>query len=171
MPADTATEQRGPVGRSWELRFRTVRESSACCRRSRAGHISPAPRGLGGRDQRQSRRQPRQRGPLPNNPDESVPSARIPTEGRPLLLRPRKQPRLFVNQHGNGLTRQGIYKIVEHHARTAGLAERITPRTLRHACATHLLASGVEPQSLQTMLGHTNIATTQLYTADLPAVA
>src|SRR5450631_1716743 len=90
--------------------------------------------------------------------------------GRPLLLRPRKQPRLFVNQHGNGLTRQGIYQIVQGHARTAGLSERITPRTLRHACATHLLASGVELQTLQTMLGHTDIATTELYT-ELPAAA
>ena len=90
--------------------------------------------------------------------------------GRPLLLRPRKQPRLFVNQHGNGLTRQGIYQIVQGHARTAGLAEQITPRTLRHACATHLLASGVDLQTLQTMLGHTDIATTQLYT-ELPAAA
>jgi integrase/recombinase XerD len=89
---------------------------------------------------------------------------------RPLLLRPRKQPRLFVNQHGNGLTRQGIYQIVQGHARTAGLAERITPRTLRHACATHLLASGVELQTLQTMLGHTDIATTELYT-EMPAAA
>jgi integrase/recombinase XerD len=104
-------------------------------------------------------------------PDSALAAIRAYLEqGRPVLLRPRKQPRLFVNQHGNGLTRQGIYKIVQHHARTAGLAERITPRTLRHACATHLLASGVEPQSLQTTLGHTNIATTQLYT-DLPAVA
>jgi integrase/recombinase XerD len=90
--------------------------------------------------------------------------------GRPLLLRPRKQPRLFVNQHGNGLTRQGIYQIVQGHARTAGLAEQITPRTLRHACATHLLASGVDLPSLQTMLGHTDITTTQLYT-EMPAAA
>jgi integrase/recombinase XerD len=90
--------------------------------------------------------------------------------GRPLLLRPRKQPRLFVNQHGNGLTRQGIYQIVQGHARTAGLSERITPRTIRHACATHLLASGVDLQTLQTILGHTDITTTELYT-ELPAVA
>ncbi len=90
--------------------------------------------------------------------------------GRPLLLRPRKQPRLFVNQHGNGLTRQGIYQIVQEHARAAGLAERITPRTLRHACATHLLASGVDLPSLQTMLGHTDIAATRLYT-ELPTAA
>jgi integrase/recombinase XerD len=90
--------------------------------------------------------------------------------GRPLLLRPRKQPRLFVNQHGNGLTRQGIYQIVQGHARTAGFAERITPRTIRHACATHLLASGVDLQTLQTMLGHTDITTTELY-IELPAAA
>ena len=90
--------------------------------------------------------------------------------GRPLLLRPRKQPRLFVNQHGNGLTRQGIYKIVQGHARAAGLSEQINPRTLRHACATHLLASGVDLESLQTMLGHTDIATTELYT-NLPTAA
>ena len=90
--------------------------------------------------------------------------------GRRLLLRPHKQPRLFVNQHGNGLTRQGIYQIVQGHARTAGLSERITPRTIRHACATHLLASGVEPQALQTMLGHTDITTTERYT-ELPAAA
>jgi integrase/recombinase XerD len=60
-------------------------------------------------------------------PDSALAAIRAYLEqGRPLLLRPRKQPRLFVNQHGNGLTRQGIYKIVQHHARTAGLAERIT---------------------------------------------
>jgi integrase/recombinase XerD len=104
-------------------------------------------------------------------PDSALTAIRDYLEhGRPLLLRPRKQPRLFVNQHGNGLTRQGIYQIVQGHARTAGLAEQITPRTIRHACATHLLASGVEPQTLQTMLGHTDIATTQLYT-DLPTAA
>jgi integrase/recombinase XerD len=104
-------------------------------------------------------------------PDSALTALRAYLEhGRPLLLRPRKQPRLFVNQHGNGLTRQGIYQLVQGHARTAGLSERITPRTIRHACATHLLASGVEPQTLQTMLGHTDITTTELYT-ELPAVA
>ncbi len=59
---------------------------------------------------------------------------------------------------------------IQGHARTARLAEQITPRTIRHACATHLLASGVDLPSLQTMLGHTDIATTQLYT-NLPAAA
>jgi integrase/recombinase XerD len=83
--------------------------------------------------------------------------------GRPLLVGPGEQ-HVFVNQRGAGLTRQGLYKIVQRHARTAGLTERINPRTLRHACATHLLASGGEIRSLQAMLGHADIATTQLYT-------
>jgi integrase/recombinase XerD len=106
----------------------------------------------------------------------SVPSSALGTvrdylqHGRPLLLKRRKQPRLFINQHGHTLTRQGIYQIVQGHARTAGLCEPITPRTLRHACATHLLASGVELRSLQAMLGHSDIATTQLYT-EMPHAA
>jgi integrase/recombinase XerD len=90
--------------------------------------------------------------------------------GRPLLVGPREQQRMFVNWRGATLTRQGIYKIVERHARTAGLAEQVNPRTLRHACATHLLASGCEISSLQAMLGHADIATTQLYT-DLASAA
>jgi integrase/recombinase XerD len=69
--------------------------------------------------------------------------------GRPLLVRPREHQHVFVNCRGARLTRQGIYKIVQHHARTAGLNEPINPRTLRHACATHLLASGGEISSLQ----------------------
>jgi integrase/recombinase XerD len=84
--------------------------------------------------------------------------------GRPQLVGPGEQQRVFVNQRGAGLTRQGLYKIIQRHARTAGLTEQITPRTLRRACATHLLASGREIGSLQTMLGHADIATTQLYT-------
>ena len=79
--------------------------------------------------------------------------------GRPLLVGPREQQRMFVNWRGARLTRQGIYKIVQRHARTAGVSERINPRTLR-ACATHLLANGSEISSLQAMLGHADIATT-----------
>jgi integrase/recombinase XerD len=90
--------------------------------------------------------------------------------GRPLLIGPREQPRMFVNWRGARLTRQGIYKIVQRHARTAGLTKQINPRTLRHACATHLLANGGEISTLQAMLGHADIATTQLY-ANLPSAA
>ena len=85
--------------------------------------------------------------------------------GRPLLVGEREHARVLVNWRGDALTRQGLYKIVQRHARTAGLTDRINPRTLRHTCATHLLASGSELQALQTMLGHTDVATTQLYTS------
>jgi integrase/recombinase XerD len=84
--------------------------------------------------------------------------------GRPALLGARAQERLFVNHRGSPLTRQGLYKIVQGHARRAGLAERMSPHTLRHSFATHLLAGGCDLRSLQEMLGHADLATTQLYT-------
>ena len=84
--------------------------------------------------------------------------------GRPQLAGDRLQPCLFLNHRGNGLTRQGLYKIVQRHARSAGLASKMSPHTLRHTFATHLLAGGCDLRSLQEMLGHADIATTQLYT-------
>jgi integrase/recombinase XerD len=84
--------------------------------------------------------------------------------GRPLLLAGRPDPRLFLNSRGSGLTRQGLYKIVQGHARDAGLRERMSPHTLRHSFATHLLAGGCDLRSLQEMLGHADLATTQVYT-------
>jgi integrase/recombinase XerD len=84
--------------------------------------------------------------------------------GRPRLVGERWEARLFVNQRGGGLTRQGLYKIVQRHAATAGLAAKMSPHTLRHTFATHLLAGGCDLRSLQEMLGHADIATTQLYT-------
>jgi integrase/recombinase XerD len=84
--------------------------------------------------------------------------------GRGRLVGDRWEPRLFVNQRGSGLTRQGLYKIVQRHAKTAGLASKMSPHTLRHSFATHLLAGGCDLRSLQEMLGHADIATTQLYT-------
>jgi integrase/recombinase XerD len=83
---------------------------------------------------------------------------------RPALVGLRHEPRLFVNHRGAGLTRQGLYKIVQRHARTAGLEDRMSPHTLRHTFATHLLAGGCDLRSVQEMLGHSDIATTQLYT-------
>jgi integrase/recombinase XerD len=74
------------------------------------------------------------------------------------------QPQLFLNSRGGGLTRQGLYKIVQGHARSAGLNERMSPHTLRHSFATHLLAGGCDLRSLQEMLGHADLATTQVYT-------
>ena len=84
--------------------------------------------------------------------------------GRGRLVGERWESRLFVNQRGSGLTRQGLYKIVQRHAASAGLASKMSPHTLRHSFATHLLAGGCDLRSLQEMLGHADIATTQLYT-------
>jgi integrase/recombinase XerD len=84
--------------------------------------------------------------------------------GRPALVGLREERHLFVNQRGGGLTRQGLYKIVQRHAADAGLADKMSPHTLRHTFATHLLAGGCDLRSLQEMLGHADIATTQMYT-------
>jgi integrase/recombinase XerD len=84
--------------------------------------------------------------------------------GRPELVGLGDERRVFVNRRGEGLTRQGLYKIVQRHARSAGLADRMSPHTLRHTFATHLLAGGCDLRSLQEMLGHADIATTQMYT-------
>jgi integrase/recombinase XerD len=84
--------------------------------------------------------------------------------GRGALVGPRRTVQLFVNFRGGALTRQGLYKIVRRHAQTAGLADRMSPHTLRHTFATHLLAGGCDLRSVQEMLGHADVATTQLYT-------
>ncbi len=84
--------------------------------------------------------------------------------GRPALVGVRDQGKLFVNQRGGELTRQGLYKIVQRHARAAGLEGRMSPHTLRHTFATHLLAGGCDLRAVQEMLGHADIATTQIYT-------
>jgi integrase/recombinase XerD len=84
--------------------------------------------------------------------------------GRPRLAGDRMEGALFLNHRGGRLTRQGLYKIVQRHARTAGLDGKMSPHTLRHTFATHLLAGGCDLRSLQEMLGHADIATTQVYT-------
>jgi integrase/recombinase XerD len=84
--------------------------------------------------------------------------------GRPQLTGGSVEPHLFVNFRGAALTRQGLYKIVQRHARAAGLADRMSPHTLRHTFATHLLAGGCDLRAVQEMLGHADVATTQLYT-------
>ena len=84
--------------------------------------------------------------------------------GRPQLIGQREESHLFVNFRGGPLTRQGLYKIVQRHARDAGLAGRMSPHTLRHSFATHLLAGGCDLRAVQEMLGHADISTTQMYT-------
>jgi integrase/recombinase XerD len=86
------------------------------------------------------------------------------TLGRPQLVGVRDETHVLVNQRGGQLTRQGLYKIVQRHAKSAGLADKMSPHTLRHTFATHLLAGGCDLRSLQEMLGHADIATTQIYT-------
>jgi integrase/recombinase XerD len=84
--------------------------------------------------------------------------------GRAQLVNGSPEAHLFVNFRGGSLTRQGLYKIVRRHALSAGLADRMSPHTLRHTFATHLLAGGCDLRSVQEMLGHADVATTQLYT-------
>jgi integrase/recombinase XerD len=85
-------------------------------------------------------------------------------KGRPRLVGVRDETRVFVNVRGEGLSRQGLYKIIQRHARAAGLERKMSPHTLRHTFATHLLAGGCDLRSLQEMLGHADIGTTQIYT-------
>ena len=84
--------------------------------------------------------------------------------GRPRLVGDRHEKAIFLNYRGGPLTRQGLYKIVQGHARSVGLGERMSPHTLRHSFATHLLAGGCDLRSVQEMLGHADVATTQMYT-------
>jgi integrase/recombinase XerD len=82
--------------------------------------------------------------------------------GRPLLNPSGNE--LFVNYKGDGLTRDGVSRIIQELAKEAGIKKHISPHTLRHCFATHLLERGADLRSLQEMLGHASISTTQLYT-------
>jgi integrase/recombinase XerD len=85
-------------------------------------------------------------------------------EGRPMLVRNRDERALFVNRRGERLTRQGFWLILKGYAKSANLSTDITPHTLRHSFATHMLRGGMPLRNVQEMLGHANISTTQVYT-------
>lgn len=90
--------------------------------------------------------------------------SRYLSEARPFLLTNANETILFLNRVGRPLTRQGLWFIIQQYAEAAGLDDRVTPHTLRHSFATHLLDGGADLREVQQFLGHASITTTQIYT-------
>jgi integrase/recombinase XerD len=89
---------------------------------------------------------------------------RYALEARPAMLKGRISEALFVTERGGPMTRQMFWYLIKRHAKTAGIEVNLSPHTLRHAFATHLLNHGADLRVVQMLLGHADIATTQIYT-------
>jgi len=85
-------------------------------------------------------------------------------ESRPVLLKNVSERAFFLNNHGKRMSRQGFWKLIKKQALLAGVNKGITPHTMRHTFATHLLANGADLRSVQELLGHADVSTTQIYT-------
>lgn len=82
---------------------------------------------------------------------------------RPALVTDERETRLFTNMNGQPMSRQGFWKIIKHYSETAGISKDITPHTLRHSFAAHLLENGAQLKDIKEMLGHADISSTQIY--------
>lgn len=91
--------------------------------------------------------------------------ARYLETARPELSRGRENEWLFTNCSGGSMSRQGFWKLIKYYGKLAGIEEDITPHTLRHSFAAHLIGNGADMKAVQTMMGHSDLATTQMYAA------
>ena len=109
-----------------------------------------------------------ERGEVKTNPAKSVAAVKALSDYirdvRPQLVADPEETALFVNMNGERMSRQGFWKIVKHYQETAQIEKDITPHTLRHSFAVHLLENGADLRSIQEMLGHADISSTQIYT-------
>ena len=91
-------------------------------------------------------------------------------KGREALLKGTESPWLFTNCNGKPMSRQGFWKIIKYYGDKAGIQTDITPHTIRHSFAAHLISGGADIHAVQAMLGHSDMATTQMYTTYLQKV-